>query len=76
MIIQCDGHILAIESFLQNISHVPNSTLLSVYQEDAGTNANFPESFVFDLTEVDAEGEVRGWVVIGAMQYMFVIISK
>ena len=27
-------------------------------QEDAGTNANFPESFIFDLTEEDANGVV------------------
>ena len=33
-------------------------------QEDSGTHANFPESFVFDLTEEDVAGEVRSTLMI------------
>jgi hypothetical protein len=37
---------------------VGTATAETARQEDAGVNANFPESFIFDLTEEDANGEV------------------
>lgn len=40
---------------------IGEATAETARQEDAGVNANFPESFVFDLTEEDVNGDVSIW---------------